>query len=90
MIAGREEILAWLSHPVTVAVRAEVVTLLEGLRLGLPDHVIKGDQDRARATAGAIRAYEQFLTQFLSAPEGPAEEAPDAYRDPAERPSKET
>jgi hypothetical protein len=89
-IASRDELVAWLSHPVTVAVADELRARLERYRRALPDYVVKGKTDDARSAAGAIKAYEEFVAEFFAQPAEVAEPEPDNYRDPAERPGKET
>jgi hypothetical protein len=83
MIASAEEISAWLSNTVTTALGDELRKRLDDYRRSLAGYVIKGDEEKSRALAGAIKAYEEFLAEFFVVPDAEAPPEPDNYRDPA-------
>lgn len=89
MIAGKDELSAWLSHPVTVAYELDLRARVESHRRELANRVVKDDIAGARAAAGAIKAYEEMLADLFVDDEQAPEAKADNFRDPAERPTQE-
>ncbi len=91
VIAGKEDLVTWRTHPVTEVIRKAMEMRINTYLRAIPQYIVKDDQVKARAASGALNAYEELYSELFVDEEPRVEETEiDNYRDPAARPAKET
>lgn len=86
-LASKDELAAWRSHPVTVALLAWLDERIAVHRRDVPVFVAKNRIEDARAAAGSLMGYEEVRDAVTEDPILIADEPEEPFNDPATRPS---
>jgi len=90
-IGSHTEVLAWREHPVSAAMIGWLRERISVYQRDIPDYVVRGRIEDARAASGSLKGYQEILGAIMEDPPIEIATEVDDFEDPAMRPSlKET